>query len=176
MSDSQETAVDVSSITGNADRGWVWFPTWHELRSHYLREIGFLACLSQFIGYVGIVFIVSVPCLTWLMLLHRRKRATIFWIAGFTGMPNVIAKGDQPLLDGVFWTPQVVGGAGFIVSGFLFMLETQKVWWKPAWGVLGWWIGFWNLVGAFGFTVSRETSLFFLSQDLRFLITDRLVC
>lgn len=34
------------------------------------------------------------------------------------------------------------------------MLETQKEWWKPAWGVLGWWIGFWNLIGAFGFTVS----------------------
>ena len=33
------------------------------------------------------------------------------------------------------------------------MLETQTVWYKPAFGVLGWHIGFWNLVGAYGFTL-----------------------
>lgn len=33
------------------------------------------------------------------------------------------------------------------------MLETQTKWWKPAFGVLGWHIGFWNLVGAYGFTL-----------------------
>lgn len=86
-------------------------------------------------------------------------RASIFWIAGLTGLPNIIPTGDQPLLDGIYWTPQVVGGAGFIVSGILFMLETQKEWWKPAWGVLGWWIGFWNLVGALGFTVGSAHSI-----------------
>ena len=34
------------------------------------------------------------------------------------------------------------------------MLETQPKWYVPAWEVLGWHIGFWNLIGAFGFTVS----------------------
>ncbi|EIM81365.1 uncharacterized protein STEHIDRAFT_103768 [Stereum hirsutum FP-91666 SS1] len=121
--------MDENSVSGSTDRSWVWFPTMNELRTHYLREIGFLACFSQFIG------------------------ASIFWIAGLTGLPNIIPKGDQPLLDGIYWAPQVVGGTGFIISGFLFMLETQKTWWKPAWGVLGWWIGFWNLIGAFGFTI-----------------------
>lgn len=33
------------------------------------------------------------------------------------------------------------------------MLETQKTWYTPAFNVLGWHIGFWNLIGAFGFTV-----------------------
>lgn len=33
------------------------------------------------------------------------------------------------------------------------MLETQTTWYTPAPKVLGWHIGFWNLVGAFGFTV-----------------------
>ena len=33
------------------------------------------------------------------------------------------------------------------------MLETQRQWYIPAFGVLGWHIGFWNLVGAIGFTV-----------------------
>jgi hypothetical protein len=31
-------------------RTWTWWPTWHELRTHYVRDIGFLACLSQMIG------------------------------------------------------------------------------------------------------------------------------
>lgn len=33
------------------------------------------------------------------------------------------------------------------------MLETQKRWYIPAPTVLGWHIGFWNLVGALGFTL-----------------------
>jgi hypothetical protein len=36
----------------------------------------------------------------------------------------------------------------------LFMLETQKYWYWPEFGVLGWHIGFWNWIGALGFTVS----------------------
>lgn len=47
---------------------------------------------------------------------------------------------------------QVIGGTGFIVSSLLFMLETQKKWWLPAPKVLGWHIGFWNFIGALGFT------------------------
>ena len=34
---------------------------------------------------------------------------------------------------------------GFIVSGALYMLETQSKWYKPAWEVLGWHIGLWNV-------------------------------
>lgn len=39
------------------------------------------------------------------------------------------------------------------MSGTLFMLETQKQWYRPAFDVLGWHIGFWNLVGGVGFTL-----------------------
>ncbi len=60
---------------------------------------------------------------------------------------------SQGLLDGIFWVPQIVGGCGFIVSSLLYMLETQPKWYIPAWEVLGWHIGFWNLIGALGFTV-----------------------
>ena len=41
------------------------------------------------------------------------------------------------------------------------MLETQKKWYLPAPGVLGWHIGLWNLIGAFGFTVSAPAHVFF---------------
>lgn len=48
---------------------------------------------------------------------------------------------------------QVVGGVGFIISGLLFMLETQPNWYTPALTTLGWHIGLWNLIGAIGFTL-----------------------
>lgn len=116
-------------------RNWVWFPSSHDLTSHYLREIGFLACLSQTIG------------------------ATIFWISGFTALPKVINTANTGLTYGVYWAPQVVGGMGFVISGLLFMLETQRKWYIPAWGILGWHIGLWNLIGALGFTVPFFISL-----------------
>ncbi|KAK8117117.1 uncharacterized protein PG998_005398 [Apiospora kogelbergensis] len=109
-------------------RAWQWWPTWHELTTHYFREIGFLACLSQFCG------------------------ATVFWISGFTGVPPILNTLSTPAANGLFWLPQVVGGAGFIVSSWLFMLEVQPNWYTPAPRVLGWHIGVWNLIGALGFT------------------------
>jgi hypothetical protein len=129
----EEMAANSSESDTSTDsevQGWVWFPSWHELTSHYFREIGFLACLSQMIG------------------------ATIFWIAGFTSLPKIYNTDNRGLQDGIYWTPQVVGGIGFVVSGLLFMLETQKKWYQPAWEVLGWHIGLWNFIGALGFTVS----------------------
>ena len=115
--------------SGPPNRAWQWFPSRYDLTNHYIREIGFLACLAQFCG------------------------ATIFWISGFTALPGIIDHMSQGLLDGIYWVPQIVGGSGFIISGALFMLETQQVWYKPAFQVLGWHIGFWNLIGAFGFTL-----------------------
>ncbi|KAJ9156310.1 Integral membrane protein [Pleurostoma richardsiae] len=111
------------------DRMWSWWPSWYELRTHYFRDIGFLACLSQMIG------------------------ATIFWTAGITGIPPIVNRLSVPAENGVYWLTQVVGGSGFIVSSLLFMLETQPRWYIPAPKVLGWHVGLWNLVGAIGFTL-----------------------
>ncbi len=110
-------------------RRWSWWPTWYELRTHYFKEIGFLACLSQFIG------------------------ATVFWISGFTVLPPILNSFSTAATNGAFWLPQVIGGTGFIVSSTLFMIEVQPRWYIPAPSVLGWHIGFWNLIGAIGFTL-----------------------
>ncbi|KAK2770941.1 hypothetical protein FQN53_005283 [Emmonsiellopsis sp. PD_33] len=107
-----------------------WVPTMADLRTHYIYELGFLASFSQLIG------------------------ATIFWISGFTALPGINNKLSQNLADGVYRAPQIIGGAGFIVSGSLFMLETQKNWYTPSLKILGWHIGFWNFIGAIGFTLS----------------------
>lgn len=117
------------SHNGDPARAWVWYPSGKELHTHYLHDIGFLACCSQMIG------------------------ATIFWISGVTALPGINNILSPGALDGIYWVPQVLGGLGFVISGSLFMIETQKHWWQPAFGVLGWHIGFWNLIGGIGFTL-----------------------
>ena len=120
-----------SSSTNDKDgRSWIWWPSWEDLTTHYLHELGFLASFIQLIA------------------------ATIFWISGFTALPGIFDHLSSGLEDGVFWTPQVIGGTGFIISGFLFMIEAQKHIWQPAFDKLGWHIGFWNLIGGIGFTLS----------------------
>lgn len=64
-------------------RPWSWCPTWHELRTHYFVEIGFLASFSQLLG------------------------ATIFWIAGIAALPPVYERLYGKSLNGVYWSPQV---------------------------------------------------------------------
>jgi hypothetical protein len=110
-------------------RSWVWWPSNEELRTHYLHSLGFLASLAQLFG------------------------ATVFWISGLTALPGIYNHMSRPITIIFYWTPQVVGGLGFIVSGTLFMVETQSKWWKPAPKTLGWWIGVWNLIGGIGFTI-----------------------
>ncbi|KAK8214433.1 integral membrane protein [Phyllosticta capitalensis] len=114
----------------NHGKSWCWLPSYTQLRTHYVYELGFWACSIQLIA------------------------ATIFWIAGFTALPGIYNHMSDNLIDGVYWTPQVVGGLGFVISGFLFMLETQTHWWKPALSQLGWHIGAWNMLGGVGFTLS----------------------
>lgn len=74
--------------------------------------------------------------------------ATVFWISGFTALPPIYDRlTSTAAQNGAYWLPQVIGGTGFIVSGTLFMLETQQKWYLPAPKVLGWHIGVWNLIG-----------------------------
>lgn len=126
---NRKAFITGTNRNGQTNRSWEWWPSWEEFKTHYSHEIGFLACLSQFVG------------------------ATIFWIAGLTGLPPIYDALSVPVANGIYWLPQVVGGTGFIISGYLFMLETQPNWYTPALGTLGWHIGFWNLLGAIGFTL-----------------------
>lgn len=79
-------------------------PTWREFRTHYIKEIGFLASVTQLLG------------------------ASVFWISGITALPSIYNDLSGPVMNGVYWVPQVVGGSGFIVSSFLFMIEVQDKW------------------------------------------------
>ncbi|WVQ82815.1 hypothetical protein IAT38_004947 [Cryptococcus sp. DSM 104549] len=108
--------------------GFVWWgkPMWHDM--------GYLAAIIQLCA------------------------ATIFWVSTITGLPGVIpgfadGEGSTAIIDVFFWTPQVLGGTGFIISALILMVEVQTRWWLPNLKDIGWWIGFWNLIGAIGFTL-----------------------
>lgn len=127
-------------------RHWRWHPSWHDLTHRYVYELGFLAAAAQLFG------------------------ATVFGVAGITALPGIqdhLAP-TQWRLNAAYWIPQVVGGSGFVVSGLLYMLETQERWWKPAPQILGWHIAFWNLIGAFGFTLCGALGMAYRSSGAQY--------
>jgi hypothetical protein len=126
---NDDAGVSPQELPPQDDRAWTWFPSIKDLQHHYVHELGFLACSAQLYG------------------------ATIFWISGFTALPGVYNHLNDAGLKGAYYAPQIIGGSGFIISGTLFMLETQEIWYKPAFGTLGWHIGLWNLIGGWGFTL-----------------------
>ncbi|GEM12573.1 integral membrane protein [Rhodotorula toruloides] len=91
--------------------------------------------------------------------------AIAFQVSVICGLPGVLpasgangGPGQQgaPERDWVaaYWAMQVVGSPCFIFAGFVFALETQKRWWKVRPLNIGWNVGFWNVVGGFGFWFS----------------------
>lgn len=84
-----------TTVDPAGNRTFTWLPSWTELKTHYFRELGFLASLAQLIG------------------------ATIFWISGFTGLPGILNHMSQRVENGVYWVPQIVGGTLFIISGYV---------------------------------------------------------
>ena len=85
----------------SGERPWLWCPTWYELRTHYFKEIGFLASFSQLLG------------------------ATVFWIAGIAALPPVYQRLHGASLDGVYWSPQVSPGP-IPNTGLVLMLRGRE--------------------------------------------------
>jgi hypothetical protein len=111
-------------------RKWQWWPSWKELRQHYIHEIGFVSNVTLAAG------------------------ATIFYVTGIMSLPGVYDQLSQPVLWYVYWLTYLIGGIFFVVASAGYMLETQTKWWKPAFGVIGWHIGLWNVIGSVGWTLS----------------------
>ena len=109
---------------------WVWWPSWHDLKTHYFHEIGFLGSITLTIG------------------------ALIFYITGICALPGIYDHMSLGVQQGVYFLTYLVGGVFFIISALLYMLENQTKWWKPAPHLLGWHIGLWNLLGGVGWTLA----------------------
>lgn len=156
------TRIEASPPDGDNKIAWVWAPSWHDFSTHLIFDLGFLASLIMVVG------------------------CTIFYIPGILALPQLYQLiEDADVVDQAFWTPLVVGGVLFVVSGVLYVLETQEKWvrkhnpesifetwadcthsqWKPAPKQLGWHIAMWTLVGAIGFLLSPLFGLFSESDN-----------
>jgi len=129
----QRRRGEKSSANGSSSKmRWRWWPSWYEFKTHYVCEIGFVASASLSLG------------------------ATIFYVSGICALPGIYENMSVGVARGVYWLTYLVGGILFIFSSALYMLETQPNWYTPAPRVLGWHIGFWNMIGSVGWTLSAS--------------------
>jgi hypothetical protein len=115
-----------------SERVWQWWPSRHDFTTHYIYEVGFLASFTMSIG------------------------ATIFYICGILALPGIYDKLSDGVVDGVYYLAYLVGGILFTLSSALYILETQPNWYTPQPFKIGWHVGVWNLIGAFGWTLAAS--------------------
>ena len=131
---SQDSSDDGPTMPSDtfSERSWQWLPSWHDFRTHYIFEIGFLASLTMSIG------------------------ATIFYVSGIMALPGIYNNlTDAGKYGGYFFT-YLFGGVLFTLSSAFYILETQPNWYTPQPFRIGWHIGFWNMVGSIGWTLAAS--------------------
>ena len=114
------------------ERQWKWLPSWHDVKTHYIYEIGFLASLTMSIG------------------------ATIFYVCGILALPGVFDKLSDGVLDGIYYFCYLLGGVLFAISSLMYILETQPNWYTPQPLKIGWHIGVFNMIGGVGWTIAAS--------------------
>ena len=73
--------ASLDGLKRKKDKYWVWFPSWHDLRTHYIHEVGFLACSVQLFGILA------------------------YWISSIVVLPRINkALRDSSQLDEVYWS------------------------------------------------------------------------
>ncbi len=112
------------------EREWRWLPSWHDVRTHYIYEVGFLASFTMSLG------------------------ATIFYICGILALPGIhLTKVEK---QGAYYFPYLFGGVLFFLSSCLYILETQPNWYTPQPFKIGWHIGVFNMIGGLGWTLAAS--------------------
>ena len=106
---------------------WRWWPTWECLKTHHVYEIGYLACSIQLFG------------------------ATLYGICGIVGLRGILDTLSTWEENAAYWIPQVVASVCFLTAASLWTLETQRRWYRPEFGVIGWRIAAWSWIGSMGF-------------------------
>jgi hypothetical protein len=132
LSDSESSDSGEMGETEEMVRTWKWWPSWYDLRKHYIYEVGFLASSTMSIG------------------------ATIFYVCGIMALPQIYDNLSEGVIQGVYFLTYLVGGVLFVVSSILYILETQPNWHTPQPRKLGWHVGIWNLIGAVGWTLAAS--------------------
>lgn len=127
----QQDAPDCSDERGETSfgrkrRGMRMLPSLHELRTSYLYDLGFIACATLFISSI------------------------VYWLTALASLVvTIIGSETAPWIRVL----QLIAAIGFAAASAIFMIETQDHWTVPALHVLGWHVGFWNLVGSCGFAL-----------------------
>lgn len=78
----------------------------------------------------------------------------LFSIAVCTAIPGVVDDDQWQVQQALIWTPQTIGSVCFVLSGILYTLEEQDVWYKPGLTRIGWYASFANMIGGIGFLIS----------------------
>lgn len=120
----------INNVNTFGEREWQWFPTWYDLKTHYIFEIGFLASFTMSLG------------------------ATIFYITGILALPGIHL--SKEVKQGIYFFPYLLGGILFWLSSALYILETQPNWYTPQPFQIGWHIGFFNMLGGIGWTLAAS--------------------
>ncbi|TWU74010.1 hypothetical protein ED733_000374 [Metarhizium rileyi] len=115
-----------------AKRSWQWWPSWHDITTHYVYEIGFLASFTMSVG------------------------ATVFYICGILGLPGIFSNLSDAALKAAYYFPYLLGGVLFSVSSLMYILETQPNWYTPQPFKIGWHVGVWNMIGSLGWTLAAS--------------------
>jgi hypothetical protein len=108
---------------------WRWWPTWHRFRTHHIYEVGYLSCAVQLFG------------------------VTLYGITSIVILPGILDSLNHWQTNAAYWIPQIVASSCFLIASFGFTWETQSKWYRPEFGVLGWWIGVWSIIGSVGFVL-----------------------
>ncbi|KAF2425570.1 hypothetical protein EJ08DRAFT_400562 [Tothia fuscella] len=109
---------------------WRWWPTWHALHTHHIRDMGYIACVIQLLG------------------------ATLYGICGVESIPGILSNFTPSQAIHGYWIPQTIASVCFLTAGVMFTLITQEKWYKPLPYRIAWWIGVWATIGSVGFLLS----------------------
>ncbi|KAJ6787677.1 hypothetical protein PWT90_08375 [Aphanocladium album] len=123
-------ASRVGNTNPFGEREWQWLPSWHDVKTHYIYEIGFLASATMSLG------------------------ATIFYLCGILALPGIHLSVQAKW--GAYYLPYLVGGILFALASVFYILETQPNWYTPQPFKIGWHIGFFNLLGGIGWTLAAS--------------------
>eukprot|EP00834_Sanchytrium_tribonematis_P007326 NODE_648_length_5041_cov_0.519021.p2 type:complete len:291 gc:universal NODE_648_length_5041_cov_0.519021:3929-4801(+) len=106
---------------------------WRWVGNGDMHELGYAASVLQFIGTI------------------------VFGIGPIVGILQVE---NEIILYLLYWLPQVIGALFLILSSFCIMFEVQDTWWHIKLTSLGWYIGFFNILGSVGFFISGFIGFF----------------
>ncbi|KAF2225662.1 hypothetical protein BDZ85DRAFT_257874 [Elsinoe ampelina] len=105
-------------------------PRRHHFLPHHLQQLAFLAALINLFGNL------------------------IYFPSTIVSLPPVQARISPIHFRYANWFLQIISSLGMWLASLLLVSETQIRWWRPAFGVVGWWISMLNVTGGFGFLIS----------------------